>query len=290
MASNSALANLRTDASVTLIIPTHNHPSTVAWALASAQHQTLEDLHIVVIGDGVGDDTRDALNPLLLEDDRISFLDLPKGQSHGEAYRDDVIRSVESPVVAYLGDDDLLFADHLQTMTQLLDGNDFAHPLPVFVNLDGSLEVVPTDLADQDCVNWHLNDLVFRNAVSLTGVVHTRDSYLRLQRGWHPAPAGQPTDLYMWREYFALPGFRGATSRASTTMKFGDHLRVGVSAEEREAEIAEAWQAMRSPGAAELWASRVTEAIREAAVKYLLNWSWVQNENLELRAQIAGMK
>ena len=73
-------------------------------------------------------------------------------------------------------------------------------------------------------------------------------------------------------------------------MKFGDHLRVGVSAEEREAEIAEAWQAMRSPGAAELWASRVTEAIREAAVKYLLNWSWVQNENLELRAQIAGMK
>ena len=290
MAAHSALAKLRKDASVTLMIPTHNHASTVAWSIGSAQQQTLHDVNIVVIGDGVSDDTRDALSPLLRDDDRISFLDLPKGQRHGEAYRNDLIRSVESPVIAYLGDDDLLFADHLQTMVELLDGNDFAHPLPVFVNLDGSLEVVPTDLANQDCVNWHLNDLVFRNAVSLTGVVHTRDSYLRLQRGWHPAPAGHPTDLYMWREYFALPGFRGATSSASTTMKFGDHLRVGVSDSEREAEIFEAWQAMQLPGAAELWDSKVTEAVRDAAVKYLLNWSWVQNENIELRAKMAGTK
>ena len=42
---------------VTVIIPTHNHPGPLAFSIASVLQQSFEDLSLVVIGDGVGDDT-----------------------------------------------------------------------------------------------------------------------------------------------------------------------------------------------------------------------------------------
>ena len=44
-----------------VLVPTHDHAALLAHSIASAQRQTVEDLDIVVIGDAVGDDTRDLL-------------------------------------------------------------------------------------------------------------------------------------------------------------------------------------------------------------------------------------
>ena len=49
------------------------------------------------------------------------------------------------------------------------------------------------------------------NFISLTGAAHTRSTYGRLPNGWRPAPANEKTDVHMWQQIFALPGFRGAT-------------------------------------------------------------------------------
>jgi hypothetical protein len=266
----------RTAAAVTVIIPTFAHPTTLPWAIRSVQHQSVADVAIVVIGDGVTDDTRDAIAPFLSEDSRVSFLDRPKGIRHGESYRHEVIEAAVSPVIGYLGDDDLLFPDHLQTMLGTLEGHDLANPLPLLVRPDGSFHFLPSDLARADSLDWHLDPEVQRNSVSLTGVVHTRESYLRLPHGWRPAPTGRWSDHYMWQQYFALPGFTARTSLRATTAKFAADTRHDLSPVQRAAELAAFWQQLNQHEFRQDWDARVAAGIWDTAVSQLLDLSRLQ--------------
>ncbi|HAY69651.1 MAG TPA: hypothetical protein DCY82_15445, partial [Acidimicrobiaceae bacterium] len=201
---------------VTVIIPTHNHPGPLAFSIASVLQQSFEDLSLVVIGDGVGDDTRGVVFEAMKQDSRVSFVDRPKSARHAEAVRHEVICSVDSPFIAYQGDDDLWLPNHLQVMLQLLDDADFVHPLPIFVKANGTLRHAPTDLSRPRCLAWHLSETP-RNAISLTGVTHSRASYLKLPYGWRETPAGRWTDHYMWQQYFLSDDVRLKTSPLSTT-------------------------------------------------------------------------
>ena len=60
-----------------------------------------------MVGDGVEDDTRTALEPFA-DDDRVRFFDLPKGPRHGELNRHETLRQATGNIVCYLSDDDLL--------------------------------------------------------------------------------------------------------------------------------------------------------------------------------------
>lgn len=253
---------------VLLIIPTFNHASTLGWAVASAQNQSHSDCRIVIIGDGVNDDTRDVVSPLLREDARLSFLDKPKSIRHGEEYRHEVIMTSSEPVIGYLGDDDLLFVDHLEVMLAALGSKDFANSLPVLIDPDSTLEISDTDLSKQESIDWHRGRYFHRNSVSLTGVVHTRESYERLPFGWRPAPKGRWSDHYMWEQYFSLEGFRGATATRSTTAKFASSQRGEVSAEGREKEIHDFWLAMQQPDFEQTWEQRVLEAHVDRYARY----------------------
>lgn len=253
-----------------LVIPTHCHPTCLPLAVASAQQQSIQDVDIVVIGDGVSDDTRDAIGPIVADDPRVRFLDLPKGARHGERYRDGVIRQSQASVISYCGDDDLLFPHHLATMRELLAGRDFVNPLPIFLQRDGTLFFVPGDLANPDSLAWHLDPGTVNNSVSLTGATHTRESYLRLPHGWRPAPDSVPTDYHMWQQYFRLDGFRGATSRLATTAKFPETTREDMSEHDRAAEIGAFAVAMPTAGFVDGWNEQVAELVRFAAVKFFL--------------------
>ena len=254
-----------------VIIPTFNHATTLRWAIASAQEQSHTDCSIVVIGDGVNDDTRDVMAPLLRTDDRLSFVDKPKSPRHGEEYRHEVIMASSASVIGYLGDDDLLLPQHLEVMLETLHGNDFANALPVMINPDATLSLFDTDVSDAESVAWHLNPLFRRNSVSLTGVVHTRESYERLPVGWRPAPKGRWSDHYMWEQYFSLDGFRGATAALSTTAKFASDQRSEMSAQDREKEIHDFWLTMHDPDFERAWQERVRGA---AAIRFRDYRSW----------------
>ena len=260
-----------------LIIPTHNHPTCLPLAIASAQRQSIEDVDIVVIGDGVSDDTRDVVMPIQAGDKRVRFLDLPKAIRHGEEYRDAVIRQSTASVISYLGDDDLLFPHHLETMHESIADVDFANPLPIFIMRDGTLAYLATDLADPASLAWHLHPRVRRNSVSLTGATHTRDSYLRLPHGWRPAPPGRWTDHYMWEQYFRLPGFMARTSHLSTTAKFAQWDGTYI---DRAAEIQEFSTRMSQPGFTEKWNADVADRIRRQSVKSLLLLTDLQGKPL----------
>lgn len=269
-AADRLVGQVPTGRDTLIIIPTHAHPGCLPLAVGSVQAQTVEDLDIVVIGDGVTDDTRAAIAPILAGDERVRFLDLPKAPRHGEEYRDAVIRQSAASVVGYLGDDDLLLPHHVATMRDCLQGVDFANPFPVFIRRDGSIYLIATDLANPACVAWHINPRLPRNSVSLTGVTHTRASYLRLPYGWRPAPPGFPTDQYMWHQYFRLEGFTARTSTESTTLKFAQAERDDMSDAQRADEL-EFWaRGLAAEGFAEIWNAEVTDGIRRAAVDYVL--------------------
>lgn len=265
-ARKSSLASAR----VLVIIPTHNHPGTLATAVQSVQNQTISDIRIVVIGDGVADDTRDVMATIVRSDERVSFLDLPKTVRHGEEYRDEVIRSSSEKIIAYLCDDDLMFPQHLEHLISVLDGHDFANSLPVFIRSDGSLHVIPGDLGNPSSVDWHLDSETMRNSVSLSGVVHTRSSYERLPVGWRSAPVGRWTDHYMWHQYFALPGFRGATAKISTTAKFPAASTPDLDPDVTAANIRQFASDMAQPSFFDEWQERVRAAVWDTAVDHLL--------------------
>lgn len=261
--SASGLSGEETGPLVTVILPTHDHASTVDLAGQSVLGQSVRSLELVVIGDGATPEVRAAVVPLL-SDKRVRFIDRPKTPSRAELVRHEVLAEATSPYVCYLGDDDIMLPDHVAATLERLKNVDFTHPLPVFIDRDGTLKAHVTDLADPRCRLWHQRPA--RNAVSLTGVGHRLDAYLRLPHGWQEAPPGRSSDHYMWQQWFANAEFRYATGSRLTVLKFEASVRTDMTAPQRRAEIL-AWLARsRRPGFDAWLADQAADAIRRAAI------------------------
>jgi len=220
----------------TILIPTHDHAALLPFSVRSALSQQGVEVEVFVVGDGVGDDTRQALEPFL-EDQRVRFFDLPKGERHGERLRHEALAEGTAPVVCYLSDDDLLLPGHVVQMRELLEHADLARDAPLNVWPDGSFRYSAFNFGRPEFVELLAAD---RGGGGLTGAAHTRETYARLPEGWHPAPPDIPTDVHMWQQFIALPGFRGAMGERLTSLVFPSPLRTHMSAEERAAEL-EAW-------------------------------------------------
>jgi glycosyltransferase involved in cell wall biosynthesis len=177
---------------VTVIVPTHDHASTVDLACQSVLEQSFRSLELVVIGDGATAEVREALVPLLA-DPRVRFIDRPKTSSRAELVRHEVLTQATSPYVCYLGDDDIMLPNHVASTVDRLQTVDFTHPLPVFIDRDGDLQAHVTNLGNLRSRLWHQRQ-PFRNAVSLTGVGHRLDAYRKLRHGWQEPPPGRWSD------------------------------------------------------------------------------------------------
>ncbi len=256
---------------VTVIVPTHDHASTVDLACKSVLEQSVQSLELIVIGDGATHDVREAVVPLLA-DGRVRFIERPKTASRAERVRHEVLSRATTPYVCYLGDDDIMLPEHVARTVDRLQTVDFTHPLPVFIDGRGELQAHVTDLADPQCRRWHQHPS--RNAVSLTGVGHRLDAYRRLPHGWREAPPGLWSDHYMWQQWFAHPGFRYATGNQLTVLKFEASARGDMTPAERRAELM-AWLARsREPDfEAELAAGAVAAGWR-AGVRLRLALDW----------------
>jgi hypothetical protein len=264
----------------TILVPTHDHPRLLPYALRSALAQTGVEVEVLVVGDGVTDETREAIEPFLA-DRRVRFFDNPKGRRHGEEHRHSALAHAGGRVVCYLSDDDLLLADHVEELLRLLDGADFAHSGPFTVGVDGSLEYLPVELARED-----YRALLARgrwNAIGLTGAGHTLEAYRRLEHGWRPAPDDVWTDLHMWRQFLALPGFRGRTGTRLTTLHFPSPPRAELSVDERVAELERWWSLVDRPGFRRGLEDDAADAVRRAAL-----WYRAYAHDLEARLQAAS--
>lgn len=251
----------------TILVPTHRHARLLPYALRSALAQEHVSIELLVVGDGVEDDTRAAVVPFL-EDERVRFLDRPKGERRGERLRHEALQEATGRIVCYLGDDDLLLPGHAAEMARLLEDADFAHSAPFVIEADGSLTFAAIDLAEPRFVSLLRSGLW--NRISLTGAAHTLEAYRRLPHGWRPAPADVWTDLHMWRQFLELPGFEARTGTKVTALHFPDPKRRHLSDEERESELARWWTRSRAPGFQEELDRHAAEAVRRLAVSHEL--------------------
>ena len=121
-----------------VLIPTHsNRGAMLPFAVASVQAQEIDDIEILIVGDGVDESVRSTVQRLQASDTRIRFFDFPKGPRNGEIHRDGVLRQARGRIVCYQADDDLWLPEHLEDMEKALEHADFVGALHVNVDLEG---------------------------------------------------------------------------------------------------------------------------------------------------------
>jgi hypothetical protein len=218
----------------TVLVPTHDHGPTLLRSVPSALAQTVEDLEVLVVGDGVPDETRELMAELTRADERVRFFDNPKGARHGETHRHAALQEARGEIVCYLSDDDVWLPGHVEELRALLADADVAHTLSFSIGPDGTFHVVRQDLGRP-----YFREVLLggesRIHLSITG--HTLELYRRLPGGWRPTPEGIYTDLYLWQRLLGLPGVRAASGTRPTVLHFPSSMRVGWSVEQRLAEL-----------------------------------------------------
>lgn len=261
----------------TILIPTFRHAALLPYAVRSALDQEDASVEVFVVGDGVEDDTRAGLKPFA-GDERVRFFDFPKGERHGELHRHEALRAASGRIVCYLSDDDLLLRDHAAAMVRLLESADFAHSIPARLDVDGTLEYFPWNLARPEFVQVGLGR---KASIGLTGTSHTLAAYRRLPFGWRTTPVGGPTDHYMWRQWLEQSGFRGAMGERLTYLSFPDPWWGKLAPKERRASLEDWLRRSREPGFAEELHGMLQTAIRRAAEDYHL---WARSEQLTVQS------
>lgn len=204
----------------TILIPTFCHPHTLSFSLASALRQTIKDIEVFVVGDGVDDTTRQVISKF--KDKRLHFFDFPKGERHGELYRHEVLLRATGEIVCYLSDDDLYAPNHVEAMLSTLKDKDFAASLTVWVHPDQHLQVQAHDLTQKSNVRLILEA---QNLISLSFAAHTATFYKTLPHGWQVTPESYATDYYMWKQILTQPNVRPASSFLPTALHFPQSLR-----------------------------------------------------------------
>ncbi|HET7509907.1 MAG TPA: glycosyltransferase family A protein [Solirubrobacterales bacterium] len=259
-----------------VLVPTHDHPATLDLAVRSALEQTVAEIEVLIVGDGVGEETREVAAGLLREDERVRFLDLPKGPNHGEVHRGTAIEGTAAEIVCYLCDDDLLLPEHVASMREQLAEADLAHSQNGHLEADGTWHHIFADLSSPACRAWVLRP--DRNVVSLTGTAHTVAAYRRLPHGWRTTPPERWPDHYMWQQFLTEPWVRAATAPRVTALQFPSYLggRDEWPHERRRAEL-EKWRATLATAKGRA----LLEATIGRAVRTQATAEWLRREELE---------
>ncbi len=287
-----------------ILIPTWDSAATLPLAVGSAIRQTVADIEILIVGDGVTPRARAVIESLVKLDDRVRFLDLPKAPGRGERNRHKGVLACRSDLVVYLADDDLLLPWHVEQIAEAFRTADFVQSLNCYLDADDRLRLWPTDLADPERRKWHLHTPP-RNRVSITGTAHSRELYLTLDPGWCEPEPGSWADLALWQQFFRRAELRATTLRGISAVQWPAPLHRDRPVEELAASYAR-WEAIaRSPEARALVArlqedTQWAELVRfsEEATDRMIMWqetaraqsaakselSWPATEIEELRA------
>lgn len=258
------------DPAVTVIIPTYDHGETICFAVESVLCQTVSDLEIFIVGDGVPDCAKPAIESCL-EDSRVSFFEHRKSASKGEDYRHAALQSVKSKIVCYLSDDDLWLPNHLETMLGMLANADFA--------VSRSIACYPG--GPEECKIWWsdvegeagMRLLAERTGPPLSTGGHTLSAYRRLKDGWTLTPPGLQTDLFFWNKFISDGQFALVSGGLPTVLKFCSISRKGWSNHARASELKHWSESIKSPQFCSALVSRtLSNLIREKNNAFATAW------------------
>ena len=200
-----------------VVVPTTGDRSVLlAHSVGSVLAQTVDDLEVLVVGDGAAPATEEWARSV---DPRVRFFGFPKDPSRGEVNRHRVLtESARGDLVLYLCDRDLWLPGHVAEMQQVLADADFGHTLRFVVDEDDRPRATHTlDLRrpeDRARAAWSTNVL----PLSMAG--HTLAAYRRLPHGWRTTPPDRPTDRHMWVQFLDQSAVRVASSAWPTALSF----------------------------------------------------------------------
>jgi hypothetical protein len=288
-----------------VLIPTHDHHTTLPLTVDSVLRQSVTDLEVLLIGDGVTPELRAVIERLVAADPRLRFLDRPKGPHHGEIYRHEAILAAESDAIFYLCDDDLLLPEHVADLLALLEEHNFVQSFNGYVRADGSVASFAADLANPTTVRLMLEERLGYNSVSITGTAHSRAFYLEVGDFWATTPAGQYPDHHQWRKLWRHPSYRGATSHRMTTVQLptSSDGRDAWTPEQRHEELLRWHELVTGPDAQERYDAIVAASARRELALLRDDGAWLRGlaaeaveradraeaELAELRAELAQL-
>ncbi|HHH75879.1 MAG TPA: glycosyltransferase family 2 protein, partial [Phycisphaerae bacterium] len=103
---------------VTYVISTYNRPEYLAGALGSALGQDYRNLQVIVVRDG-GKPVRHVVESF--NDPRVKLID--RAENHGLCYSyNEAMKYIQGKYVAYLGDDDIHYPNHISKLVETLEG------------------------------------------------------------------------------------------------------------------------------------------------------------------------
>ncbi|MFL5755160.1 MAG: glycosyltransferase [Chloroflexota bacterium] len=105
---------------VSVLMPTHGQAAFIRRAIDSLLAQTFVDWELRIVDDASPDDTAERLRDLL-EDPRLHLRRLARNVGVGAALNI-ALDDAEGGLISYLPSDDVLQADHLQTLVETLEG------------------------------------------------------------------------------------------------------------------------------------------------------------------------
>lgn len=252
----------------TVLIPTHAHGETLRYSVPTALRQTVQDIEVFILGDGVPDITREIARELTASDPRVRFFDFAKGPGRGELHRHQVLQEARGEIVCYLFDDDLWLPDHVAVMQALLRDADFAFTMPVVVHPDGALSPWFVDLSRP------LHRRLFTDTRSGTASVptcaaHTMGLYRRLPSGWRTAPRGHAPDKHMWAQCLADPACVATSTSRPTAIIFPDPPRRTWPLSRRLVELAEWSRGVHDSAWQRQFFMDVIEALAQDSARHL---------------------
>ena len=175
----------------TVVIPiTGDRGALLRYSLESVLHQTVREVEVFIIGDGVAEPTRRIIRNYEADDSRIRLFDHPKHPRRGEVYRHQALSAeAKGEIVCYLCDRDYMLPDHVATMLRCLENADFCHTLRFVIRPDDSIRL----LRPLDLFNCSDRQAVIRQRVVLDGRPHrSRVRRYRACPDRHPARRSAP--------------------------------------------------------------------------------------------------
>lgn len=123
---------------VSVIIPTYNWSASLRFSIPSVLHQTFRDFELLVIGDACTDDSAEVTASFA--DPRVRWHNLPQNSGSQAGPNNAGLEMARGDYVAYLGQDDLWYPSHLESLAEALDrtGADLAYAVAILYGPPGS--------------------------------------------------------------------------------------------------------------------------------------------------------
>ncbi len=208
---------------VTVLLPTTGDKGgVIGHAMNSVLNQSIRDVELFVVGDGMGSGTREVVDGYVARDRRVRVFEFAKQFSRGTPNRHQLLMTeARGAIVCYICDRDLWCRDHLEAICGALEHCDIAYTQSLMVKPD-RVEFGPPllSLSRDGHRRFFLDGIRHTHEfLPLSGVGHTMDMYRRLPHGWRVSKK-MATDYYMWLQFLEQPDCRVDTTAIPTLLWF----------------------------------------------------------------------